>query len=60
MFKANTYKNSTELANLSGVPIYMEDMADASLRGTYDSSFRDRARRLTQSTFVRWLKSFLP
>ena len=33
MFKANTYKNSTELANLSGVPIYMSDMVDASLRG---------------------------
>ncbi len=33
MFKANTYKNSTELASLSGVPIYMSDMVDASLRG---------------------------
>ncbi len=32
-FKAKTYKNSTELANISGVPIYMEDMADAALRG---------------------------
>ncbi|MBI2507425.1 AAA family ATPase [Candidatus Woesearchaeota archaeon] len=33
MFKAKTYKNSAELANLSGVPIYMSDMVDASLRG---------------------------
>ena len=32
-FEAKTYKNSTELANLSGVPIYMEDMVDAALRG---------------------------
>tara|TARA_Y100000310_G_C20693161_1_gene823707 strand:+ start:2454 stop:3671 length:1218 start_codon:yes stop_codon:yes gene_type:complete len=32
-FKAKTYKNSTELANLSGIPIYMDDMVDASLRG---------------------------
>lgn len=32
-FKAKTYKNSTELANISGAPIYMEDMADAALRG---------------------------
>jgi len=29
----NTYKNGTELANLNGVPIYMHDMVDASLRG---------------------------
>lgn len=28
-----TYKNSTELANLNGVPIYMNDMMDAALRG---------------------------
>ena len=33
VFKAKTYKNSTELANISGVPIYMGDMIDASLRG---------------------------
>ena len=32
-FEAKTYKNNTELANLSGVPIYMEDMVDAALRG---------------------------
>jgi hypothetical protein len=28
-----TYRNSNELANLSGVPIYMSDMMDAALRG---------------------------
>lgn len=28
-----TYKNSTELANLNGAPIYMSDMVDAALRG---------------------------
>ena len=28
-----TYKNSRELANLNGVPIYMSDMIDAALRG---------------------------
>lgn len=28
-----TYKNSTELANLNGVPLYMSDMVDACLRG---------------------------
>ena len=28
-----TYRNSTELANLNGIPIYMHDMADAALRG---------------------------
>ncbi len=33
MFKAKTYRNNTELANLSGVPIYMTDMVDAALRG---------------------------
>ncbi|MBI2106342.1 hypothetical protein HYT56_05920, partial [Candidatus Woesearchaeota archaeon] len=33
MFKAKIYKNTTELANLNGVPIYMEDMVDAALRG---------------------------
>ncbi len=31
--KLNTYKNSTELTNLNGVPIYMNDMIDAALRG---------------------------
>lgn len=31
--KLKTYKNSTELANLNGAPIYMHDMADAALRG---------------------------
>ena len=31
MFKPKTYKNSTELANLSGIPIYMHDMVDAAL-----------------------------
>ena len=33
MFKAKTYKNSTELANINGVPIYMEDIVGASLNG---------------------------
>ncbi len=33
MFKPKTYKNSTELANISGVPIYIYDMVDATLRG---------------------------
>lgn len=28
-----TYRNNTELANLNGFPIYMDDMVDASLRG---------------------------
>jgi len=28
-----TYRNSTELANLNGAPIYMSDMIDAALRG---------------------------
>lgn len=32
-FKPRTYRNSTELANLNGVPIYMHDMVDAALRG---------------------------
>src|SRR3989338_194127 len=27
------YKNTTEVANLNGVPLYMNDMADAALRG---------------------------
>jgi len=29
----NTYKNSTELMNLHGVPIYMNDLAEACLKG---------------------------
>ena len=33
LFKPKTYKNSTELANLNGVPLYMQDLIDASLRG---------------------------
>lgn len=32
-FKPKTYLNSTELANLNGIPIYMHDMIDAALRG---------------------------
>jgi len=28
-----TYRNSTELANLNGIPIYVHDMVDATLRG---------------------------
>ncbi len=32
-FNPRTYKNTTELANLNGVPIYMHDMVDAALRG---------------------------
>lgn len=32
-FKPNTYLNSTELANLNGIPIYMHDIVDAALRG---------------------------
>ena len=31
-FKARIYKNKTELANLSGIPIYMDTMIDAALR----------------------------
>src|SRR3989344_1616480 len=31
--KLNTYKNSTELTTLNGIPIYMHDMVDAALRG---------------------------
>ena len=36
--KLRTYKNSAELANLNGVPIYMNDMVDAALRGTLRKS----------------------
>lgn len=32
MFNPKVYKNTTELANLNGIPIYMYDMIDASLR----------------------------
>ncbi len=30
--KLKTYKNTTELANLNGIPLYMDDFVDASLR----------------------------
>ena len=33
VIKLNTYRNSTEITNVNGVPIYMHDMVDASLRG---------------------------
>ncbi len=33
MFKPKNYRNSTALATLHGVPIYMHDMMDAALRG---------------------------
>ena len=32
-FNPKTYINTTELANLNGIPIYMHDMIDAALRG---------------------------
>ena len=32
-FKPRVYRNSTELANLNGIPIYMDNMVDAALRG---------------------------
>ena len=32
MFNPKVYKNTTELANLNGIPIYMHDMIDAALR----------------------------
>lgn len=32
-FKPKIYLNSTELANLNGIPIYMNDIVDAALRG---------------------------
>ena len=32
VFQPRVYKNTTELANLNGVPIYMSDMVDAALR----------------------------
>lgn len=31
--KLSTYKNTTELATLNGIPLYMADMVDAALRG---------------------------
>jgi len=40
MFKAKVYRNSTELANLSGVSIYMNDMVDAGLRGRLNTFLR--------------------
>lgn len=33
MFKPKTYRNSTPLADLNGVPLYMHDMMEAALRG---------------------------
>ena len=33
VFNLRNYRNTTELENINGVPIYMHDMVDASLRG---------------------------
>ncbi len=59
MFKPKTYKNSTELANLSGVPIYMHDMIDAALRSRLNTFLQGNTGS-GKTQLVRDVMHYLP
>src|SRR3989344_3334044 len=59
MFKPKTYKNSTEVTNLSGVPIYMHDMVDAALRSRLNTFLQGNTGS-GKTQLVRDVMHYLP